>query len=364
MNADIANVERVRPVNVALALTPLCVLSGVLGVMDMLSTANYVARKFPGVSTRFQPTLVSVDGGPVQGVNGVWLPAQAALPDPATVVIAFVPSGPPANFGAVRMRQALAAQQPLVDWLRAVHEAGGMLVSCCTGSFLLAATGLLDGRLATTHWRGEEAFRALFPRVELRIDSLLVEGERLMCGGGAQSFSSTVLRLISQLQGEAVAAQTARLMLADGHTSGQNAYRLWVPQRDHGDETIAQGQQWLESHCREAFDLEGFAAQLRLTPRTLMRRFRQATGMTPLQYQQRLRIEAAKTQLEASRVSVNQVVWQTGYEDASSFQRLFKRETGLTMAEYRQRFGQGRWRAEGGGVLGAGWGESGRTGLS
>jgi transcriptional regulator GlxA family with amidase domain len=350
MNADIANSEHAPPLSVALALTPLCVLSGVLGVMDMLSTANYVARKFPGVGVRFQPTLVSADGEPVQGVNGVWLPAQSALPDPRTVAIAFVPSGPPANFGVARMRQALAAQQPLIDWLRAVHEAGGLLASCCSGSFLLAATGLLDGRLATTHWRGEETFRALFPRVELRIDSLLVEGERLMCGGGAQSFSSTVLRLISQLQGEAVAAQTARLMLADGHTSGQNAYRLWVPRRDHGDEAIALGQQWLESHYREAFDLDGLAAHLRLTPRTLMRRFRQATGLTPLQYQQSLRIEAAKAQLEASRESVNQVVWQTGYEDASSFQRLFKRETGLTMAEYRQRFGQRRWRAEGGGL--------------
>ncbi|EGI75931.1 GlxA family transcriptional regulator [Hylemonella gracilis] len=347
--ANVANSEVAPPLHIALVLTPQCVVSGVLGVMDMLSTANYVARKFPGVDVRFLPTLVSADGKPVETMNGVSMPAQSALPDPSSLAIAFVPSGPPANFGVTRMRQTLAGQQPLIDWLRAVHEAGGLLASCCTGSFLLAATGLLDGRLATTHWRGEEAFRALFPRVELRIDSLLVEGERLLCGGGAQSFSSTVLRLISQLQGEAVAAQTARLMLADGHTSGQNAYRLWVPRRDHGDEAIAMGQQWLEAHYREAFDMDGLAAQLRLTPRTLMRRFRLATGMTPLQYQQRLRIEEAKTQLEASRTSVNQVVWQTGYEDASSFQRLFKRETGLTMAEYRQRFGQRRWRADGGG---------------
>jgi transcriptional regulator GlxA family with amidase domain len=350
MNADIANSEfkAEAPLRVALALSPQCVLSGVLGVMDMLSTANYVARKFPGVETRFQTTLVSADGEPVVGMTGVCMPAQSALPDPRTVAIAFVPSGPPANFGVARMRQVLAAQQPLITWLRAVHEAGGLLASCCTGSLLLAATGLLDGKLATTHWRAEEAFRALFPRVELRIDSLLVENERLLCGGGAQSFSSTVLRLITQLQGEAVAAQTARLMLADAHTSGQNAYRLWVPRHDHGDAAIEQGQQWLESHYREAFDLEGFAERLRLTPRTLMRRFRLATGLTPLQYQQRLRIEAAKTELEASRASVNQIVWQTGYEDASSFQRLFKRETGLTMAEYRQRFGRRRWRAEGG----------------
>ncbi|WP_165493177.1 GlxA family transcriptional regulator [Hylemonella gracilis] len=354
MNADNAKTEGAPPLKVALVLTPQCVLSGVLGVMDMLSTANYVARKFPGVDVRFQPMLVSADGMPVETMNGVSMPAQSNLPDPHAVAIAFLPSGPPANFGATRMQQSLLGQQKLIAWLRAVHEAGGLLASCCTGSFLLAATGLLDGRLATTHWRGEEAFRTLFPRVELRIDSLLVEGERLLCGGGAQSFSSTVLRLISQMQGEAVAAQTARLMLADGHTSGQNAYRLWVPRRDHGDEAIALGQQWLETHYREAFDLDGLAAQLRLTPRTLMRRFRQATGLTPLQYQQSLRIEAAKAQLEASRESVSQIVWQTGYEDASSFQRLFKRETGLTMAEYRQRFGQRRWRAEGGGLVGAG----------
>ncbi len=354
MKADIAKTEIPHSVTVSLAMTPQCVLSGVLGVMDMLSTANYVARKFPAVTTRFQPALVSADGGPVHGVNGICLPAQMSLPDPKTVAIAFVPSGPPAIYSAMRMQQTLAEQQPLIAWLRAVHEAGGLLASCCTGSFLLAATGLLDGKLATTHWRGEQAFRALFPRVELRIDSLLVEEGRVLCGGGAQSFSSTVLRLVSQFQGEAVAAQTARLMLADGHTSGQNAYRLWVPQQDHGDEAIALGQQWLETHYREAFDLDAFAGQLLLTPRTLMRRFRQATGMSPLQYQQRLRVEAAKTQLEASRQSVNQIVWHTGYEDASSFQRLFKRETGLTMAEYRQRFGQRRWRAEGAGIAAPG----------
>lgn len=334
MKADIAT---------ALVLSPHCVLSGVLGVMDMLTTANYVAQQFPGVETRFRPWLVSADGGPVQGSNGLVMPAKTGLPDPETVDIAIVPSGPPAIYGTSRMRQTLELQQDLVDWLRAVHAAGGTLASCCTGSFLLAATGLLDQRLATTHWRAEQTFRALFPQVELRIDSLLADGDRIVCGGGAQSFSSTVLWLVRQWQGEAVAGNTAKLMLADGRTEGQNAYRQWLPLRDHGDDAIARGQLWLEENYREVFDLAAFAERLHLTPRTLMRRFKLATGMAPLQYQQRLRVEAAKAALESSQQAVNQVVWQVGYEDASSFQRLFKRETGLTMVEYRQRFGGRRY---------------------
>lgn len=330
MNADIAT---------CLVLSPQCALSGALGVMDMLTTANYVAQRLPEADGRFRPELVSAGGGAVQGSSGLFLTAKSDLPDPKSVDIAIVPSGPIAVLGPARMRDALAAQAPLIEWLRAVHDAGGMLASCCTGSFLIAATGLLDGRLATTHWRSEDSFRALFPAVELRIDSLLTQEERIICGGGAQSFSSAVLWLIRHYQGDAVASNTAKLMLAEGHVSGQNAFRQWMPPQDHGDDTIARAQHWLEEHFTQAFDLDAFAARMLLTPRTLMRRFKLATGMAPLQYQQRLRVETAKQKLESSHAAVNQIVWQTGYEDVSSFQRLFKRETGLTMVEYRQRFG-------------------------
>lgn len=333
MNADIA---------IAIVLSPQCVLSGVLGVMDVLTTANYVAQRLPEVSARFRPMLVSADGAAVQGSNGLFFSPKSGLPDPASVDIAIVPSGPPAIFNGRRMSQALAEQAPLSEWLAAVHAAGGTLASCCTGSFLLASTGLLDGRLATTHWRAEAAFRELFPRVELRIDSLLVDEERLVCGGGAQSFSTAVIWLIRRHMGDAVATGTARLMLAEGHVSGQNAFKQWLPASEHGDEAILRAQSWLEAHYTQPFDLDAFSARMNLSPRTLMRRFKLATGLAPLQYQQRLRVEAAKDQLESTQIAVNQIVWQTGYEDVSSFQRLFKRETGLTMVEYRQRFGSKR----------------------
>lgn len=336
MNADIAT---------AIVMSPQCVLSGVMGVLDMLTTANFVAQRLPEVSARFRPTLVSEGGVAIQGSNGLYLPAKSDLPDPATVDVAIIASGPPAIFGAERMRSTLAGQQRLTEWLRAVHAAGGTLASCCTGSFPLAAAGLLDGKLATTHWRAEATFRALFPQVELRIDSLLQAEDRVITGGGAQSFSTTILWLIRKYLGEDAATGTAKLMLAEGHVSGQNAFRQWLPQREHGDEAIARAQAWLEAHYTEPFDLEEFAARFALSSRTLMRRFKLATGMAPLQYQQRLRVEAAKTQLEGSQMAVNQIVWQTGYEDVSSFQRLFKRETGLTMVEYRQRFGGRRYEA-------------------
>ena len=336
MNADIATL---------VVMSPQCVLSGVMGVLDVLTTANYVAQRLPDVGTRFRPILASDGGVAVQGSNGLYLPAKSDLPDPATVPIAIVASGPPAIFGPARMRATLAEQERLTTWLRDVHTAGGTLASCCTGSFLLAAAGVLDGKLATTHWRAEETFRALFPQVELRIDSLLQAEDRVITGGGAQSFSTTILWLIRRHLGEDVATGTAKLMLAEGHVSGQNAFRQWLPQREHGDEAIARAQSWLEENFTQPFDLEEFSARFALTPRTLMRRFKQATGLAPLQYQQRLRVEAAKAQLEGSQMHVNQIVWQTGYEDVSSFQRLFKRETGLTMVEYRQRFGGRRYEA-------------------
>lgn len=330
-------------IDTCIVLSPFCALSGVMGVMDVLTTANYVAQHLPGLTARFRPTLVSAGGVGVQGFNGLFLSAKSGLPDPKTVNIAIVPSGLPAPMRAEQIKAELAAQKELIHWLRAVHEAGGTVASCCTGSFLLAAAGLLDGRLATTHWRSEQAFRTLFPQVELRIDSLLIEDERILTGGGAQSFSTMVLCLIEKWMSELAATATAKLFLADGHTAGQTAYRQWLPHLDHGDAVINRAQHWLETHYTKAFDLDSFSGRMNLTPRTLMRRFKQATGMTPLQYQQRLRVEAAKEELESSQSAVNQIVWHIGYEDVSSFQRLFKRETGLTMVEYRQRFGGRRY---------------------
>lgn len=331
MNADIAT---------AIVMGPQCVLSGVLGVVDLLTTANFVAQRTPGApAARFRPVLVAEGGGSVQGSNGLSLAARSDLPDPSTVDIAIVASGPPAIFGAERMRDALALQPRVPAWLHAVHAGGGTVASCCTGSLLLAAAGLLDGQLATTHWRAEPAFRALFPQVELRIDRLIVDNGRVLTGGGAQSFSTTVLELVRRHLGEEVARGTARLMLAEGRSEGQNAFRQWLPPREHGDAAIARAQDWLERHYTEPFDLARLADTLHLTPRTLMRRFKQATGLPPLQYQQCVRVEIAKQKLESGDEHVNQIVWQVGYEDVSSFQRLFKRETGLTMVEYRQRFG-------------------------
>lgn len=311
----------------------------------MLTTANYVAQRLPQETPRFRPTLVAAGGQPVQGTNGLVMAPKSGLPDPDAVDIAIIASGPPPNLGPERMAAALDEQQELRRWLREVHAAGATVASCCTGSFLLAAAGLLDGKLATTHWFGEETFRQLFPRVELRIDSLLVREGRLLTGGGARSSGTLLLALIDDCMGPAVAGSTGKLMLAGGETSGQTAYRQWLPRLDHGDEAIARAQAWLEQHFTEPFDLEGCAARVALTPRTLMRRFKNATGMAPLQYQQRLRIAAAKERLESSLLPVNRIVWDVGYEDVSSFQRLFRRETGLSMSGYRQRFGGRRYAA-------------------
>lgn len=337
MKADIA---------ISVVLSPQCVLSGVLGVVDMLTTANFVAQRLSPDVPRFRPALVSAGGASVQGSNGLFLQPRSGFPDPESVDVAIVASGPPPILSAAGMRAALAEQVELLQWLRDVHAAGGMVTSCCTGSFLLAAAGLLDGRLATTHWYGEELFRELFPQVELRIDSLLVREDRILTGGGAKSSSTLLLALIDEFMGNAVAGTTSRLMLANGETSGQTAYRLWIPRMDHGDEVIARAQRWLEQHYTEPFDLDGFAERMNLSPRTLMRRFKGATGMAPLQYQQRVRVAEAKVRLETSLEAINRIVWGVGYEDVSSFQRLFKRETGLSMVEYRQRFGGRRYTGE------------------
>jgi len=229
----------------------------------------------------------------------------------------------------------------LVAWLRRMHERGALLCSACSGIFLLAETGLFDGKDATVHFGYSRAFSSAYPAVGIHPErALVISGRReeLVSSGASTSWHDLVLYLTARFAGAASAQQVARMFALQWHQDGLAPYIVFEGRSDHGDGAIRSAQQWLSSHFSVANPVEQMIGRSKLAERTFKRRFTQATGLAPIAYVQRLRIEDAKRRLERSDDPVDEISWRVGYEDAAFFRRLFRRITGFAPGAYRKRF--------------------------
>ncbi len=322
---------------IAIVALPFCHGSGVIGVMDFFAAANFCDRAANRTAPRFDCQIVTVDNQPVHSYSGIAIAPTVQWQDyPADVII--VGSAMEAVLGDRHIDTALSQSRPLHAWLQAAIDRGAIVASVCTGSFVLAEAGLLDQQVATTHWRAAPAFRRRYPTLRLEPDQLLVDNGQIICAGGATSFVDLCLYLVERLGSPALAMACSKLLILDARRSEQTPYMNFYGSRAHQDEVIGDIQGWLEQHYADAIHIDDLAERAHLGPRTFKRRFKEATGETPLSYLQHLRIEAAKHGLESSRRQTAQIIWDVGYEDASSFRRLFKRNVGCTMEEYRRRF--------------------------
>ncbi len=322
---------------IAIVALPFCHGSGVIGVMDFFAAANFCDRAANRTAPRFDCQIVTVDNQPVHSYSGIAIAPTVQWQDyPADVII--VGSAMEAVLGDRHIDTALSQSRPLHAWLQAAIDRGAIVASVCTGSFVLAEAGLLDQQVATTHWRAAPAFRQRYPTLRLEPDQLLVDNGQIICAGGATSFVDLCLYLVERLGSPALAMACSKLLILDARRSEQTPYMSFYGSRAHQDEVIGDIQGWLEQHYADAIHIDDLAERAHLGPRTFKRRFKEATGETPLSYLQHLRIEAAKHGLESSRRQTAQIIWDVGYEDASSFRRLFKRNVGCTMEEYRRRF--------------------------
>jgi transcriptional regulator GlxA family with amidase domain len=236
----------------------------------------------------------------------------------------------------------------VVDWLRRMHGQGADLASACAGALLLAETGLLDGLEATTHWAFAATFRRNFPNVRLRVEELLIVGGRnneLVMSGAASSWQDLILFLISRHASPDAAQEIGKFLLYQWNTRSQAPFIPFAPAFDHGDALIREVQRSLEEDPSTADSVEEMAERCGLPYSSFRRRFRRATGYSPLQYLQHLRIEEAKRLLEQTSRSVDDICWAVGYEQPASFRRLFKRLTSLAPSEYRRKF-RAPWLAE------------------
>lgn len=229
----------------------------------------------------------------------------------------------------------------LVAWLKERYEQGAVLCSACSGLFLLAETGLFDGHECTVHWAYANQFRRQYPEIPVSPEKpLVVSGERqqLISSGASTSWQDLVLYLLAQHTGPTAAQAIAKFFALQWHLEGLAPYAPFMPVHDHGDATVLEAQRWLERHYSVASPVDEMVTRSGLAQRTFKRRFSRATGLSPIGYVQQLRIDEAKRRLERTRLPVDEISWQIGYEDPAFFRRLFKRLTGITPGAHRRRF--------------------------
>lgn len=280
--------------------------------------------------------LVSPDGKPLQLKQGVSLAVQPHRWQEADAIIL-----PPAYaYNRAQLATIAQASSGYFAELQQAAANGKLIAANCTGTFILAASGLLSHKNATSSWFFKDAFQSLYPDVHLQLNKLLVQDGNLLTAGATTSNVNLCLALTEQLVGEAFARQIAKVMLTDPNRSSQIPYMDLSIGQQHNDALVKQIQAHLLRQLAEPFALDTLAEQFHLSKRTLLRRFKVALKDTPLNYLQRLRVEHAKRLLETTNQPIEQIVLQVGYEDVSSFRKLFTAYTEFTPSQYRQKFTQ------------------------
>lgn len=327
-----------QPLHVSVVAIPEASISTLTGVFDVMNALSIVP--VPGDKARrprpFDVEIVGLRPGPLELASRVPVTVQRAVDTVGASDIVIVPSVllPPQGWQKGRHPE-------LVDWLRAMHRRGALLCSACSGIFLIAETGIFSGMDATVHFGFADAFAAAYPDVRIHPERVLVisgRREELISSGASMTWHDLVLYLIARHAGPTAAQAVARFFALQWHQDGLAPYIVFEGRRDHDDAAIRAAQAWIGRHASVANPVEEMVRRSGLSERTFKRRFTRATGLSPIAYVQRLRIEEAKRRLERTEASVDEVSWQVGYEEPAFFRRLFKRLTGLAPGAYRRRF--------------------------
>jgi len=234
--------------------------------------------------------------------------------------------------------KALKGNQALVDWIKKQYKEGAEVASICTGAFLLASSGLLDGKSCSTHWAAAENFRRMFPKVNLQTDQLITDEHGIYTNGGAYSFLNLMIYLVEKYYDRQTAIFCSKVFQIEIDRNSQSAFAIFTGQKQHGDEVVKKAQAYIESNLDEKISVEDLSSKFAVGRRNFDRRFIKATGNTPVEYSQRVKIEKAKKALETSRKTVNEVMYEVGYSDVKAFREVFRKITGMSPIEYKGRF--------------------------
>ena len=313
--------------------------STAFSILDVLASVGRDWELLHGAEANppvFDAKFLSLDGKPYRDANDRRITPEGNLAScgvPRLVIVPDLhldPDAPlPAEFAA------------LGDWIRNAHGAGALIASVCSGALLLASTGLLNHLDATTHWGYSDMLRRHFPEVRLRRERILVpagEGHRLITSGGASAWADLMLYLIGRVAGAEQARRVAKVYLLEPHLDGQLCYASLAAQRQHDDQLIADAQVWAAQHYDAPTPVSAMASLSGLSERAFLRRFRRATGQSPIEYVQTLRVEEAKQMLETTDMSIDRIAEEIGYSEPSSFRSAFRKHVGLPASSYRKKW--------------------------
>ncbi|WP_420413224.1 GlxA family transcriptional regulator [Roseibium sp.] len=242
---------------------------------------------------------------------------------------------------SIAMPEKMQSMPEAGKWLKDQHGRGSRICSVCAGAFVLAESGLIDGRTVTTHWAFAQALSSKFPQIDVADQHMVLDDGDIITAGGILAWTDLGLTLVERLMGPSAMLATARFLLIDPPRQLQRPFRQFIPKFHHGDESVLQVQHHIHAHVAEPHNLTDLADLAGMGGRTFLRRFSKATGLKPTEYVQNVRISKAREILELTGKTVDQITWEVGYSDPAAFRKVFQRLTGLAPNAYRQRFGIG-----------------------
>ncbi len=329
MEAELTKVTAMEPAEIGIVVHEEALMSAVYGLTDMFNVANLKSREQHETNApqiRASHWKFGLDGSVTRGFDSH--PELPAGPLSALIL-------PPTLHVELKMKRDLT---DLSQWLRQRHAEGTVVSSVCGGAYLLAESGLVEGRALTTHWSHAEQIARKFPHVNVDTDKLMIDEGDIITTGGMMAWINLGLKLVDRFMGSTVMLETARFMVVDPGAREQSYYSVFAPRMDHGDAVILKIQHWLHGTNTKGVTLQMMADRAGLGERTFLRRFHKATGINPTEYSQRLRIAKSRELLERSYLSIEQVAWQSGYDDSNAYRKIFRKILGISPSEYRTRF--------------------------
>ncbi|WOK07508.1 helix-turn-helix domain-containing protein [Imperialibacter roseus] len=234
--------------------------------------------------------------------------------------------------------EAISKNQPYKDWVVAQYHSGAEILCLCVGSFFLASTGLLAGRKCAVHWASTNEFKTLFPEVEVVDDGIISDEKGIYTCGGGYSYLNLLLYILEKHMGKEISILASKMFEIDIERKSQNPFMIFVGQKRHGDEAVLKVQEYIENNPTEVFSVDAMCEKAGIGRRTFERRFKKSTGNSIAEYIQRVKVEFAKKHLEMGRKTVNEIIYETGYNDVEAFRKVFKRFTDLSPIDYKRRF--------------------------
>ena len=313
-----------------------CITTGVIGPMDLFGVANMISRRITGSEEPlFELLTYSESGMPVTSSSGYPIPVSGDISEVRKGDIVYFPAGMIAT--GRELKPFIDSWQGLIEWLRDNHHKLDLVATHCSGSFLLAEAGVLNGQVATTAWWLTASMKKYYPRIAVDADAGCTQAGKFLCGAASFSFQDVSLAIIEKYAGKHFARLVAKYMMIDNQRQSQAPYAI-LTLFESSDPVVNKAEQWIRANLSRDFRIDEVASEVAVSPRTLIRRFQKSLDESPQSFTQKLRIEKCKALLETTQMSFAEIVQRCGYSDESAFRRLFKRFCDLSPREYRKRF--------------------------